>query len=298
MKTKLFLACNIINVLLLLVNFQNSNAQNYAIENIPSELKKDANAIVRVDDLEFRVLAMGLGVEKVKIAVTILNEEAKSWAKIRVFYNDLRKLNYLKARIYDAHGNEIRKIKKSEFGDYAAFDGFSLYSDSRFKRINIQQSTYPYTIEYEYEIRLNGLLHYPGWVGQSVKKLAVERSTFKVITPKDLPLRYKLFKMDPPAENFLANQNMQYFWEVSNLKAIRKEPLGPELSELIPRIIIAPTVFEIEGYTGAMSTWEDIGRWQSLINQGRNDLPIETQKMVRELTKSATSQKEKIKIIY
>src|SRR4051812_33106662 len=77
----------------------------YPVSSIPEELKKDVNAVVREDKMVYTIISKNRGSQYAKYVVTILNGNAKRYAKRSFFYDKLSKLRDLKAAAYDAQGN-------------------------------------------------------------------------------------------------------------------------------------------------------------------------------------------------
>lgn len=53
--------------------------------------------------------------------------------------------------------------------------------DSRVKLYNFNYNSYPYTLEYIVEERLNNTFHFPGWAPQPDENYSVEESSYTII---------------------------------------------------------------------------------------------------------------------
>ena len=89
-----------------------------------------------------------------------------------------------------------------------------------------------------------------------------------------------------------------YTWEVKNLMAKKYEVSSPSFTEITPTVFFAPSVFELQGYSGDMSTWEGYGKFMYQLIKGRDILPAETKKKVHELTDTIKGEREKIFALY
>ncbi len=284
-------------VLLLVVAPAFVSAQEYSAENIPQELKDHATVVIRRYDTYFAVHDIGTATKKVKKVITILNETAKSHASEYVHYDKNTKVKNLKASLYDKNGKFIRSLKKSEILDESSVSGFSIYEDDRVKILKMSYPSYPFTVEYEYEVTINGLMFYPRWYPQYQSKVSVQNATLDILIPGNIDLRYVETKM--PLSVKIKNENgvKQYRWALNNIPAFKPEPYGPALSEIVPSVITAPDRFEMGGYTGSMKSWKDIGLWQNQLNEGLNDVPEATTKEILQITKGKT-EKEAIRAVY
>ncbi|MBX2964977.1 MAG: DUF3857 domain-containing transglutaminase family protein [Cyclobacteriaceae bacterium] len=273
--------------------------KKYAVSLIPDELRKDVNAVVREDHMTFRILSRSKATHTVRMVATIFNGGGKQYAQPYVGYDKLSKVSSFKGNIYDAQGGLIRKLKSGEIEDRSAFDGYSLFSDNRYKSADMTHSVYPYTVEYEYEVEYRFLYAIPGSALTPGEKVSVENFSYTLIFPPDLAPRYKLINIDtPPQHNKNADGSESLSWTFKNILPIKIEPHGPFIHEQIARIMAAPSSFEYEGYVGDMSTWESFGEWENKLNEGRDVLPPETRQKITELTSKLSTTEEKVKAVY
>lgn len=271
---------------------------NYSIATIPPQLLENANAIIRVHETTFTVKSIGEATQKVHYTITILNEKAKRHATLGVPYSKLIKFNSLQGTLYDASGKEIKKLKKSDIGDVSAISDVSLFEDTRMKIASFTYTQYPYTVEFEYEVTSYNMLFYPHWEPQDKEHEAVEKSSFKVIMPQGIDLRYRELNLDKKATIVNTGTQTIYEWSVSNLPAKKLEPLSPPLSAFVPSVYTAPTDFEVEGYKGNMSSWENLGKFQQALNAGRDELPEPMKLKIQQLTAGEKDQIQKVKKVY
>ncbi|MFN7793146.1 MAG: DUF3857 domain-containing protein, partial [Cyclobacteriaceae bacterium] len=138
--------------------------EKYPVKDIPLELMENVNVVLREDHMRYTILAKDKGVFYAHLVVTILNEKGNSYASQDLGYDKLTKILQFEGHVYDATGKQIKRLKNSEINDRAAFDGFSLFSDDRIKEADLTQTSYPYTVEFEYEIEYRFLYFIPGSV--------------------------------------------------------------------------------------------------------------------------------------
>jgi hypothetical protein len=86
-------------------------------------------------------------------------------------------------------------------------------------------------------------------------------------------------------------------WRFENLPSVKFEPFS-NAEDILPEIVAAPGKFEYDGYSGSMETWEDYGKWQLTLNNGRDILSEETKKKVREITNGLATTEQKTKALY
>ncbi len=271
---------------------------DYAVSLLSEQLRKNADAVIRSEERVFTVKAINSASLQVKAVITILNRNGENFAPFLINYDPERKVSNVNCKIYDASGKEIKQVKNSEIEDFSANSSYSLYEDNRLKYFAYNTSQYPYTIEYSYKMDFKGLFYYPSWDPVSLSELAVEKSSFKVITPKKLTFRYKSINLKDEPSITSDDQLTTYSWQLENFSALKKEPLSPDLSELVPSLHLAPNDFEFAGYAGNMESWQSFGQWVNSLIEGRDLLPVETQAEVIALVDGIDDEREKIKKIY
>jgi hypothetical protein len=270
----------------------------FPVSEIPADLKENVDVVIREDQMVFRIVSKSKSIYSVHFVVTIFNEKGDHAAKTSVGYDKLSKINDFNGYVYDANGKQIKKLKNAEIYDHAANDGFSLFSDNRIKSANLVQSTYPYTVEFEYEIENKYLYSIPpSYFG--AERSSTQHASYQLIFPADLPPSFKVINISvEPKKESLPDGSQSITWRLENIKPIKFEPYGPLHEEVVSQIMAAPSKFEYEGYEGNMSSWKDYGKWNLLLNKNRDDLPEPTKQKVKELVKNASTVEDKVKIVY
>ena len=272
----------------------------YAVADLPPSLLENAHAVVREYDETLLVKSVGRTVQTVKRAATVLDDNGARWAGELVSYDQLNTVNYLRGAVYDANGRLIRQLKASDVKDYSLADGISLATDTRGRLADLRQSSYPYTVEFEYEVTSDNPLFYSSWHPQAGEQVAVEHASFRVLTPTDLPLRYQERHLPSGAAVVRSKQGALdvYQWQVTNLLALEQEPAGPPLEEMLPAVLTAPTAFEVQGHRGALTSWQTLGQWSYDLNAGRDVLPAEVKARVAALVKDVPDERARIRKVY
>lgn len=290
---------NIINFFLLqLLSFSLFAAEDYAFSKIDPALLEGASAVKRYELVRFEIKNAGSAVYYYKTATTILNENGDEYAGWQEGYDDkFTTIHSVNATLYDASGKKIRSLKKAEIKDVSGTGGGTLAGDGRIKHHNFYYKIYPYTVEYEVEIKKDELMFMPSWTPVKNEGYAVENSTFEIVCPSGYQIRYKAFnyKKEPVVTG---EKDKIYRWEVKNLPCVEKEFASPAWDEITPTVYVAPTEFEVQGYKGIMNSWLNFGKFQSELNKNRDKLPENVKTKVHELTDTVTDVKRKISILY
>jgi len=274
--------------------------QNYDVSLIPKDLLPYANSVVRSSEQSIEVKDLDNVTVHVKNAITILNKNGDENARVVVFHDKSRKIRYIKGTIYDSNGKLTGKFSEHEFEDVSSMNDFSLFEDTRVKHYRPSITDYPYTIVYEYEVRLNESLNFDPWWPVDRWGVAVESSSFQFVCKPDFKIRYKETDYSGNVTIASAPKGLKtYTWKAQNLKAIKKEPYSPDESNYFTNVKISPETFSYAGLKGSFTNWQELGKWEyDKLLAGRDKLPQETIDYVKDLTKDITDPKLKAKKIY
>jgi len=289
---------NIILFMFLLYTWNFSAQNQFSFSNIPDSLKKNANYIIWEDFKEFDVIDIGSAVEKVRMAVCIVDQYSKRYNTIAAPYRKNEKVSGFKAEIYDVDGNFVKKLKINEIQDVSAVSDFSLFEDDRILYANFIHGQYPYTLVYEYEKKVDGLLHYPIWDFQKLENTGVISSQLNLIMPNSMQFKYKEFNLSQPVKISEPGRKKQFTWSEQNLKPVENPELMPPAISSEHLLYLAPVQFAEGGYEGIMDSWENLGKWILKLNKDRFILPETKVNELRSMVKDAKSDKEKIEILY
>ena len=271
---------------------------DYAVSKISPLLLVNANAVVRLEELRFEYNNTTNAVFTNHYVITILNENADYFAEMSEYYNKLRDISSIEGILYDALGNEMKRLKNKDINDLSGVGNNDLMDDYRKKEHNFFCKSYPYTIEYSIVTRYRSTMFFPGWYPQGSSRLAVEQSKMTYVFPKDYTIRYKMFNYSGnPAATSEGNKNI-LTWSIANLTAIKREIFSPKWNQLTTSVIFAPTKFEIQGYEGNMNSWKEYGDFSFKLKQGRDQLPDNVKQKVHALTDTEPDSYKKIQLLY
>ncbi|MBN1416784.1 MAG: DUF3857 domain-containing transglutaminase family protein [Bacteroidales bacterium] len=271
----------------------------YPVSEIPDSLKTNTKAVIRNWEQVFEIKSIGKGVESVTYAITILNENGLDYAVFRQSYSQkLQKIHSIKGTIYDFSGEKTEGMTLEKIIDQSAISGYSLYEDRRVKLFKPKTMAYPFTVEYSFVVEYDGLFNLPVWQPLYDYNVSVERSKFTLICPNDLSLRYLEKNIIEKVDIVKNDVVTAYTWKVQNIIALTEQPFSGPFSDFSPTVISAPNEFEIEGYKGNLSSWNDFGKWIGTLNEGRDELSTETRALLIEKVKDCKTDYEKARLIY
>lgn len=267
-------------------------AQTYTIADIPDSLKKNANSVVRLQETCFYQKSENEGIATNKRIVTILNPKGKEASSFIYITDRFRSLDGFNGKIYDGNGKLLRKIKKSElkktaYSQHLASDNVTYFYECPY-------SSYPFTIEFEYDIHYkNGLSGYPPFIPVSQSHQSLEQSTYTLHIPTGNKPRIKTENTFSQAETSHSKDHDIYSWELTSLPAYTSDEPNS-----VPQIYALPETFTYEGYKGRYTSWQELGAWHQQLQAGRTNLPEEVAEKIRTLVNKESSERERIKVLY
>jgi len=269
----------------------------YPVFMIPDSLKRNAHAVKRMEEVTVKINAPDDVRVTTHSIVTILDPAGDRYAMMVEVYNKLADIRSIKGILYDEQGKQVKKLKQSDISDISGSDDESLMTDNRYKMHSFYHKVYPYTVEYEIEMKFNQSFLLPDWVPQEDEPYAVQQSKLTVITPKDFVLRYRNFNYNGgPLKTEDAGSSV-YTWEVKNLLPLPDEYYTPVWHKRTTAVMLAASQFQMQQYKGSMNTWQEFGSFYNTLNQGKDQLPDNIKQTVHQLT-DGLSNKEKIAKLY
>lgn len=272
---------------------------DYSSVTISDSLKENANAVVRLNQIDIVISSQRSMNIKKKRVVTVLNE--KGFDAIEAFenYNKTNSVKSILATVYDAFGTEIKKIKRGDFRDVSAVGGSTLFSESRYIYLEYTPIQYPFTVVFECETETTNTAFIPQWFPLSNYNVSVEKSVLNVTYPVNLGFKYKEYNFSNFNIKKSKDSELQLSYTALNILAQKFEILSPQFSLMYPRVMMGLELFHLEGVDGAAKTWKEYGQWFSeKVLAGTEDISEETKAKVRVLVGDEQDPIAKTKIIY
>ncbi|MDM1062886.1 DUF3857 domain-containing protein [Empedobacter falsenii] len=275
-----------------------SFAQNYAVDQIPADLIKDAYAVVRKNEEKIELLKVDELKYTEDVVVTVLSKAGDNYVGAQANYDANTKIDLFEATLYDANGKEIKKFKTKDFGDQSYVTGGQMYTDDRIKYLNYTPTTYPYTIHYKIVTTNKNTLWIPRWSPIRAANLSIEKSSYQFVNKTSSTIRLK-------EDNFKGfdiaktgdNNNLSY--SLNNVLAFNEEDQMVGSQKIFPRAILASNQINIDGVKGNFDNWNDYGKWtfDNLIRSKLDFTPAQ-KSVFQNMVKDAKSDEEKVQILY
>ena len=283
--------------MLFLIAFPLLQAQNYAISEIPENLKKDAYAVVRNENISISIESVNKIVYTKEWIVTVFEKSGDEYAMAYQMYEPNLKINSLEAVFYGPNGRELKKFKAKDFFDQSFISNGQMYTETRVKFLNYAPVVYPYTLHFTVNYTSSDTFIEP-WVPVKMPNVAIEKSSYHLENHTDFKVLSKelnLADFNIPTQT--AGQN-SISYELKNQPAFENEELMPSLKYLYPYVEFSTSEFAIDGVKGSFTNWKELGVWYNTLLKGTSDLKPEQKLFFQNLVKDAQSDKEKVQILY
>lgn len=271
-------------------------AWKLSVDSIPVELRENAAAVVRTHQMVFTVESVSKAKASYRMVLTLMNESANNLRLFEIPYDKFMSVSRVTAAVYDANGKFIESIPASRIMDISEGGGF--VSDARMKRIIFPVNRYPFTIEVEYDVIMNGFLNLDNWAFHTDPYLSVEESAVQYIIPNSLPFRYAEYYMNASFDSIRTEDRTVYSWVQRGIPAVKKWYFSPLAIARQPFLLAAIDNFEFGGIPGSMRSWENLGEWAWRLNQGLDQLSDVEKKRVADITSGLKTDREKAEALY
>jgi len=286
-----------LSLFLLLISFYSFSQTEdaYIALLAPQDLKTDVNAILRYSNQRIEINDFDEMVVYTKRIVTVYNKYGNKHTNSLEFYDKNTDIKKLEAKIYDATGDEIKKIRKNDFSDQSAVSGGTLYSDSRVKYYDYTPIKYPYTIEFTSEVHHNSTAFIPKWLPIDGYFLAVQFASYEIENHSGEELRLKKENF----EGYNITEVSDYHFKAENLSSVKFEAYSSNLLSCTPNLKAVLTRFSMDGVEGMNNNWQDFGQWvYKKLLTGTDQLPQTAIDDVKKLTAGVDDKIERAKLVY
>ena len=276
-----------------------SQKNEYSTLLIADSLKENANAVVRLNQIDIIIASQrNMNINTTRV-ITVLNEKGLSAVDAAENYDKKTTVKEIEATIYDAFGKEIKKIKRKDFKDNSAAGGGTLFSDSRYIYLDYTPTQYPFTVVYLSKLETSTTAFIPQWYPLSNFFVSVEKSILNVSYPANLGFK----KMEFNFSNFNINKSIdtatQLLYTATSIPVQKQEDYSPAYSTIFPKVMMGLELFHLEDVDGKAKTWKEFGQWYyDDILSDTTVLPIETKQKMKALIGDEKDPIKKAQMIY
>lgn len=271
-------------------------SQNYAISEIPEELKKDANAVVRNSSSEYVIKSESSIELKKKTVISILNKAGDNLSYVYIPYDKYSRISDIKIRVLDEDGKQINSYSKSDLNDVAQSNDSYLYSDDRALTTRIVQPVYPYTIETSFTERSSDTVFLPVLQPYRGTDVSVQNWSLEFKNESGIKLRKKITETKFGKLDLSESENYTKA-SYSNIPAYKEENYSPDYRSIVPKVEFALDKACLKGVCGDFSNWNSFASWYQGLLEPVSRITPEIQQEVNSLNLTG-SVAEKVQKVY
>jgi len=272
---------------------------NFAVSEIPEDLKTGADAVTRFDETEFIIEDIKSSVTKKHWAVTIFNETGESQHSVfRAYYDKFSQVRKIEGTIYDAGGKVLKKLKNSDIRDIGIGSIGDEITDTRVKIAEFDKKyyPYPYTVEFSFDEKSSNMMFFPTWMPASMERNAIQKSSFMISVPDGIKVHKLSQNIPTPSKVTRNGTRTDESWEIADFRTGDFESYSKNLTA--PKVITAPVDFQINDYVGKINSWSDISSFYYQLNSGRDKLPESLVSELNNMLKDEKSIEARVRKIY
>jgi len=279
------------------INSQQKDLVTYTAFTIADSLKKDANAIVRLDEGILDVVSNSKYILDVHQVVTILNAEGAYHLKHTLGFDKFYKIENVEIKVYNELGLLTKKYSRKDFDVQSAYDGVSFVTDEKLMYLYSPAPGYPCTVETNYQINATGYIDLPDWrINNNNSATEVFRYTVKV--PEEIDIRYRTINLMISPLVTSEKKTKIYKWEANNISVKRLEEGGYEAGRYLPAVQIGANRFSYDGYDGELNNWKNFGKWSYPFYSEKKPFSDERMNELRAMTEKSGTLFEKVDVLY
>ncbi len=259
-----------------------------------SSYEERSPAVVLIDEERVDIDRNGRMRTSKIYAVKIFSSEARSTAVARALYRtDTGRVRRLRAWLIDP-SNELIEYEEEDLIDIALV-GNDVYNEARLKVIDASNDARPGVV-FGYEAETEDRSIFTQFEHQFQTRLPVITARLVLTLPEDWHADSVTFSHTPVEPNVVGST---YTWQLHDLQYVVPEPASPRLSSLVPRLAVSffPSEEDIARTGPTFSSWGDVSRWLSSLNDPQAVADTAIEERARELTSAATSEIERVQAI-
>ena len=272
---------------------------DYSTLFIPDSLNQNANAVVRLNQIDITISSQRKMKIHTKRVVTAFNERGRYAIDASENYDKSSSVNSIEATVYNGFGNEIKKIRRSDFKDQTASGDGTMFSDTRVIYLDYTPTEYPFTLVYESEITTSNTAFIPTWMPITDYFVSTQKSILNVYYPDNLGFKKKESNFSKFKIEKITDNATQLSYQMSNIIAQKAESNSPSFITIFPKLMLGLELFNLEGVDGNAKTWKEFGQWYyDKILAGTTDVSDETKDKMKALVGNEKDPIKKARLIY
>ncbi len=206
-----------------------------------------------------------------KARVNALQGRAVGRLKIwETFYQSLQKFS---GTLSDTLGGILFQIEKADLKSGFPFSDYRLYSEDRLYEVDLAAPSFPYFVEYHYQVLIDNTFFWPDWV--FLDEYPRDSVSYTVAVPHRFA--YRTREVWP---GLRVDTDRSLKRDITVWSAVDVLPETVAGSAPLPVMYIAPENFVVARQRGSTESWASLGSWYDKLTEGRRKI---TKQQAREI---------------
>lgn len=189
-------------------------------------------------------------------------------------------------------GKVIKKFKEKDLREKTYLDGINLYSDTKVKSLIPTGISAPFEIEYKIHKTSKDNFFISPWNIVEYYHQKASEANLEVFYPNIIGLRHKVIDLEDKAILEEGEITSRISWNYTDFEAIQIS------DKTHPAVILVPVQFRLDKYYSRMETWEKLGSFINMLNEGKGVLPARFKRIVHQMVEGVDDEFEKLSILY
>lgn len=226
-----------------------------------------------------------------------VNNKQSNWlAEVSIPHTPKQKFTLKYATIFDQYGEVVRKVKKKELTTRNRPSRMAFFQDDLISELSLYHSSYPYQIEYSYDIVEDEYMMVEYWSPRWYSRVPTIKGTLEIVTPIDFKISIEN-NGDFEFKEAIYENTKIYRWTISSKDEIKEQLYGPNSREIFPYVKVVSDHFTY-GVRGSHSSWAAFGKWKEDLNKGNDDLTQKEKIKIEKMVEGVKDKREIIKTLY
>ncbi len=212
------------------------------------------------------------------------SDKGKDFGVYRDYSDKFRKITDITVDIFDASGKKVKRLNRND-GFETGFNPSYEINDAKTLVIPTEYQQFPYVIEVNSVVRLNGFISLPTWNPRDRFHLAVDYSSLLVKYPKTS--RININPLNLTGKKAESGEAVTETFEVAQLQHVDPKVRYRDFYDAQPRVMISPDKFRLDDLEGSFTSWVEFGNWFSALNSDKYILSDKTKFMILSLVQKS-----------
>ncbi len=210
--------------------------------------------------------------------VRVNTPEGRRVGDLQLWETFYQSLEEFRATVRDTSGGEIFSLEKRDLSSRYPFSDYRLYSEDRLYEAVLDAPSYPYVIEYEYQLEINNTFFWPDWILPD--RFPRQEATYEVAVPHLFEYRTRAMLGNLYVDSSRTLKRDVTTWSITGFTG---DPAARRPYENQPVIYVAPVEFVIARERGQTDTWAHLGQWYDDLTRSRREISEEQAQKVANL---------------